>query len=265
MKNNYFEHLMLRITNLNFAYHESNVLNDISFSVSPSEFVGIIGPNGTGKSTLLKVILGFLQTSKDCVQLHSKPLAEYPQKELGKLIAYVPQETEFSFSFTVKEIVRMGRYPYSKGITIISDEDEKIVNESMQQLEITKFANRNFNELSGGEKQRVVIASALAQQPQILLLDEPTSALDLHHQIDIYRILKTLQKETNLTAIVVTHDINLAAQNCERILLMNNGEIVKDGKPDEVLQFKLLQEIFGVKVYIDINPMTKSIYVLPYG
>ena len=256
---------MLKISNLNFAYQETKVLNNINFSISPSEFVGIIGPNGTGKSTLLKTILGFLQVSKDSVQLNSKPIADYPKKELGKSIAYVPQETEFSFSFTAREIVKMGRYPYSKGIAFFSGEDEKIVNESMQQMEITEFAKRSFNELSGGEKQRVVIASALAQQPKILLLDEPTSALDLHHQIDIYKILKTLQKETNLTTIVVTHDINLAAQYCERILLMNKGEIVKDGKPDEVLQFKLLQEIFGVRVYIDINPMTKSIYVLPYG
>ncbi len=256
---------MLKITNLNFAYHTANVLTEVNFSVSPAEFVGIIGPNGTGKSTLLKVILGFLKTSDECVQLNNKPLGEYPNKELGKSIAYVPQETEFSFSFTVKEIVRMGRYPYSKGIAFVSDAGEKIVNDCMRQMEILEFANRNFNELSGGEKQRVVIASALAQQPKLILLDEPTSALDLHHQIDIYRILKTLQKESNLATIVVTHDINLAAQFCERILVMNNGKIVKDGKPDEVLQFKLLQEIFGVKVYIDINPMTKSIYVLPYG
>jgi len=256
---------MLKISNLNFAYLESEVLSDINFSVSPAEFVGIIGPNGAGKSTLLKTLLGFLNTPGECIQINDKTLIEYPKKELGKLIAYVPQETEFSFSYTVKEIVKMGRYPYSKGITFISEEDEKIISDSMQKMEITDFANRNFNELSGGEKQRVVIASALAQQPKILLLDEPTSALDLHHQIDIYKILKTLQRETNLTTIVVTHDINLAAQYCERIILMNHGKIIKDGKPDEVLQFKLLQEIFGVKVYIDINPMTKSLYVLPYG
>ena len=256
---------MLKINNLNFAYHDSEVLSEINIFVSPAEFVGIIGPNGAGKSTLLKVILGFLNVPHNYIQLNNKALTEYPKKELGKSIAYVPQETEFSFSFTVKEIVKMGRYPYSKGIAFVSDEDDKIINDSMQKMEIVDFANRNFNELSGGEKQRVVIASALAQQPKILLLDEPTSALDLHHQVDIYKILKTLQKENNLTTIVVTHDINLVAQYCERIILMNHGKIIKDGKPDEVLQFKLLQEIFGVKVYIDINPMTKSLYVLPYG
>lgn len=256
---------MLKIKNLNFAYRDSNVLNDINLSISQGEFVGIIGPNGAGKSTLLKLILGFLKSNRESIYLKDKRLSEYPQKELGKYIAYVPQETEFSFSFEVEEIVRMGRYPYSRGIAYYSEEDKKIVNDSVKLMEIGEFVNRKFNELSGGEKQRVVIASALAQQPKILLLDEPTSALDLHHQVDIYKILKTLQIESNLTTIVVTHDINLAAQYCERIILMNNSGIVKDGKPDEVLQFKLLQEIFGVKVYIDINPMTKSLYVLPYG
>jgi len=255
---------MLEIKNLNFAYRNSNVLTDVSFSVTRGEFVGIIGPNGAGKSTLLKLVLGLLNFQSDCIYLNDKYLSEYPKKELGKYMAYVPQETEFSFSYQVKEIVRMGRYPYSKVIAYFSDEDERIINESMEKLAISNFANRNFNELSGGEKQRIVIASALAQQPQILLLDEPTSALDLHHQIDIYKILKALQTESNLTTIVVTHDINLAAQFCERIILMNNGQIIKDGRPDEVLQFNLLQEIFGVNVYIDINPMTKSLYVLPY-
>jgi iron complex transport system ATP-binding protein len=256
---------MLNIKNLNFAYLESEVLSDINISVSTTEFVGIIGPNGAGKSTLLKSLLGFLNIPGECILINDKAIHEYPKKELGKYIAYVQQETEFSFSFTVKEIVKMGRYPYSKGIGFISDEDERIIKDAMQKMEITEFANRSFNELSGGEKQRVVIASALAQQPKILLLDEPTSSLDLHHQIDIYKILKILQRDTNLTTIVVTHDINLAAQYCERIILMNHGKVIKDGKPDLVLQFKLLQEIFGVNVYIDINPMTKSLYVLPYG
>jgi iron complex transport system ATP-binding protein len=131
-------------------------------------------------------------------------------------------------------------------------------------MEIDQFADRGYNELSGGEKQRVLIASALAQQPKIILLDEPTSALDLHHQIAIYHILKKLQNEQKLTIIVVTHDINLAAQYCERITLMGNGMIIRDGTPENVLQFKLLQEIFGVKVYIDINPLTDTLYILPY-
>jgi iron complex transport system ATP-binding protein len=255
---------MLTISNLNFAYQTGIVLNDISLNISASEFVGIIGPNGAGKSTLLKSILGLVQTPEKCIQFENKPLLQYAKKELGKNIAYVPQETDFVFSFSVKEIVRMGRFPYSKGISFLSHEDEKIVNECMITMEIKDFSERKYMELSGGEKQRVVIASALAQEPKLLLLDEPTSALDLHHQLDIYKLLKNLQKENHLTTIVVTHGINLAAQFCDRIILMDQGSIIKDGKPEEVLQFNLLQEIFGVKVYIDINPMNNSLYILPY-
>lgn len=254
---------ILKIQNLNFAYRKVNVLKNINFSIDIGEFAGIIGPNGAGKSTLLKLILGFLDSKNDNIFLNNKHLFSFTKKEIGRLIAYVPQESDFAFSYSVVDIVRMGRYPYSKGIALLSKNDDIIVNESMQQMEIESFADRKFHELSGGEKQRVVIASALAQQPKILLLDEPTSAMDLHHQMDIYKTLRSLQKETDLTTIVVTHDINLAAQFCERIILMNKGEIIKDGKPDEVLQFKLIQEIFGVNVYIDINPMTKSLYILP--
>ena len=180
---------MLKISNLNFAYQTENVLNNINLTISPAEFVGIIGPNGAGKSTLLKILLGFLHTSKECVKLNEKPIIDYSSKEFGQMVAYVPQETEFSFSYSVKEIIQMGRYPYSKAISFISDKDEKIINESMQQMEIQGFAHRNFNELSGGEKQRVIIASALAQQPNIILLDEPTSALDpemIKEVLDVY-------------------------------------------------------------------------------
>ncbi len=255
---------MIKINNLNFAYRDTPVLKDINLSISKGEFVGIIGPNGVGKSTLLKLITGIINCPVNSLFYNNKSIEKYSRKDAAKFIAYVPQETEFSFSFSAKEIVKMGRFPYSEGIRFYSETGEKIVLEAMEKLEVSQFADRNFNELSGGEKQRVVIASALAQEPSIILLDEPTSALDLHHQIAIYNILKSLQTEKQLTSIVVTHDINLASQFCERIILLNNGEIIKDGKPEDVLKFKLLEETFGVKVYIDINPMTNSVYILPY-
>ncbi len=256
---------MLKVQNLQFAYRDTTVLKNINLLISAGEFVGIIGPNGAGKSTLLKLITGIISSPHNSIYFNEKYIENYSRKELAQMIAYVPQETEFSFSFRAKEIVKMGRFPYSKGVAYYSAEDETIVQEAMEKLEVVEFAERNFNELSGGEKQRVVIASAMAQQPSVLLLDEPTSFLDLHHQIGIYNILKSLQTEKQLTTIVVTHDINLAAQFCNRIVLLNNGEIIKDGKPEEVLKFKLLEETFGVKVYIDINPMTNSLYILPYG
>jgi iron complex transport system ATP-binding protein len=256
---------MLEIKNLTFSYQNNKVLSDINLIFSEGEFVGIIGPNGAGKSTLLKIIDGILPCQKDQVRFNRMELDVYSRKRLSQLISYLPQETEFAFSYTVEEVVRMGRFPYLKGIGYYTLEDEQVIEKAIAVMDIEGFIHRNFNELSGGEKQRVLIASALVQQPRILLLDEPTSALDLHHQIEIYQILKDQQQALKLTVIVVTHDINLAAQYCDRMILLHQGKIISDGATDEVLKFQTLQDIFGVKVYIDINPMTQSIYILPYG
>lgn len=255
---------MLEIKNLNFSYGKNVVLNDVSFSATAGEFISIIGPNGAGKSTLIKVMDGILHTGRREVSLDNKSIGDYSRKELAQKIAYLPQDSKFAFDYTVREVVMMGRFPYLKGMLTYTVEDIQIVREMMTLMEIEKFSSRGFNELSGGEKQRVLIASALAQQPKIILLDEPTNALDLHHQIAIYNILKKLQREENLTIIVVTHDINLAAQYCERMTLMGNGKIIRDGTPEKVLQFNLIQDTFGVKVYIDINPLTETLYILPY-
>jgi len=255
---------MLEIRNLNFSYGNNSVLKEITFSATAGEFISIIGPNGAGKSTLIKMMDGILNAGESEILLEDKSIGDYSRKELARKIAYLPQDNKFTFSYTVREVVMMGRFPYLRGVFTYAAEDIHVVKEMMTLMEIDQFADRSFNELSGGEKQRVLIASALAQQPNIILLDEPTSALDLHHQIAIYQILKKLQKEQNLTIIIVTHDINLAAQYCERITLMGNGMIIRDDTPKKVLQFNLLQETFGVKVYIDINPLTDTLYILPY-
>jgi iron complex transport system ATP-binding protein len=254
---------MLEVCDLSYNYGASPVLRDINFKISGGEFVGIIGPNGAGKSTLLKLIAGLLPENGH-IYYDRIPLKTLTRKKLAQIIGYVPQETEFSFAYSVSEVVLMGRYPYMRRFAYYNEHDKLIMREAMRLLDIEKYEDRNFKELSGGEKQRVVIAGALAQEPRIIVLDEPTSALDLHHQIAIYRILKNLQQNRKTTIVIVTHDINLAAQFCERILLMHRGSIISDGLPEEVLQFKQLQEIFGVKVYIDINPITNSLYVLPY-
>jgi iron complex transport system ATP-binding protein len=256
---------MLEIKNLNFSYGKNHVLDNINISATSGEFIAIIGPNGAGKSTLIKIADGILQAGGHMVILEERALDKISRRDLARIIAYLPQESSFTFDYTVREVVLMGRFPYIKGVWAYTKKDYQIIREMMILMEIDGFADRSFNELSGGEKQRVLIASALAQQPKIILLDEPTSALDIHHQIAIYQILKKLQKEQNLTIIVVTHDINLAAQFCERIILMGDGKIISDGGPEEVLQFQLLQDTFGVKVYIDINPLTRSLYILPYG
>jgi iron complex transport system ATP-binding protein len=256
--------MMLELADIDFSYGRRPVLTGLNFSVSTDEFVAVIGPNGAGKSTLLKIIDGLLQP-RGRVLLENRIISGFNRKQLARLIAYLPQESEFSFAYTVDEVVRMGRYPHVRGIGYYSPADERVIERVVSLMEIQEFRERNFNELSGGERQRVLIASALAQEPKILLLDEPTAALDLHHQIAIYQILKALQKSDNLTIILVTHDINLAAQYCDRMVLLSRGKILSDGKPADVLRFEVLQSTFGVRVYIDINPITNSIYILPYG
>jgi iron complex transport system ATP-binding protein len=256
---------MLEIKNLNFKYAQRQVLTDISCEINRGEFVGIIGPNGAGKTTLLKLIDALLSPPHNSVFFNGQSLHTYDRKSLARLIAYVPQELEVIFGYSVRDVVRMGRFPHVAGVGFLSEGDEQIVEDSIKLMDVTRFLDRKFNELSGGERQRVVIASALAQEPRVILLDEPTSSLDLHHQIEIYKILKNEQTTNKLTVIVVTHDINLAAQFCERLLLLHKGKLLSDGIPNEVLQFNTLQSVFGVNVYIDINPLTQSIYVLPYA
>jgi iron complex transport system ATP-binding protein len=255
---------LIDIENLNFSYGNNTVLQNISIHVMPSEFISIIGPNGAGKSTLLKLIDGIYLNPDGQILINGSHVRSMSRKDLARQVAYLPQEIDLAFAYSVEDVVKMGRFPYLHGIQLYSDQDDQIVNYSMDLLDVLQFRSRSFRELSGGEKQRVMIASALAQEPKILLLDEPTSALDLHHQIEIYQILKVQQEERQLTVIVVTHDINLAAQFCGRMILIDKGKIIRDGTPDDVLKFQVLQKTFGVNVYIDINPMTNSLYILPY-
>lgn len=256
---------MLKVQNLCFKYGDHLVLDNISVTLERGEFVGIIGPNGAGKTTLVKLIDAILLPPEKTIFLNNRGLTDFDRKELARQIAYVPQEIEVTFAYSVTEVVRMGRYPYMSGVGFLSEEDEDVVLNMMEIMDVKRFSDRRFNELSGGERQRVVIASALAQEPDMILLDEPTSALDLHHQIEIYQLLKSEQTNHQLTVVVVTHDINLASQFCDRLILLHQGRILSDGDPNKVLQFKMLQDVFGVNVYIDINPLTNSIYVLPYA
>ena len=255
---------MLNINKLNFSYSDLPVLQDISFEIQPTEKVAIIGPNGSGKSTLIKLISGLLFPSEGEIKISGNLISEWDRKTMAQKMAYVPQSVDIKFSFSVYDVVAMGRFPHSENLIMHNLKSEEIILKAIKRMGLENLKSRNFSELSGGEKQRTVIASALAQQSDLLLLDEPTSALDFKHQQEIFMLLKDLCKQEGKTVLVVTHDINLASQFCDRLILINEGKIVSIGKPEDVLNFNVIQEVYGVKVFIDINPLTKSLYILPY-
>lgn len=246
---------MIEIENVSFSYIEDLVVKDVSGSVSDGEFVGIIGPNGAGKSTLLKLMDGILQPKQGSIRLQQKPLSEYNRKELAKSIGFVPQNFTTAFSYSVYHIVLMGRYPHLSAFSSEGLEDHRIVEECMKSTDVWKFRQRQFGELSGGEKQRVVLASALAQEPRILLLDEPTSSLDIKYQRQFYGILQELRRRRGMTIVVVTHDINLAARYCERLILLKRGEVVEDGAPHKVITKEMMESVYEVEVEILSHPV----------
>lgn len=256
---------ILNISNLFFSFGDSGeVLSGINLTVGSGEIVGIIGPNGAGKSTLIRLITGLHHLRRGQIKIMDRAIGSYSKKELALQVGYVPQNVDISFAFSVEEVIAMGRYPHLQGLVQNDADGRAAIESALDWMDLQALRRRPFNELSGGEKQRTIIASVLAQQAGLLCLDEPTSALDLHHQQSINRILGRLAREEQKTIIVVTHDINLAAQFCSRLVLLDKGRLAADGRPDQVLQFSLIEQVYGVKVYIDINPFTKSLYILPY-
>ena len=208
---------------LAYAYGKRHVLQDISFTVSKKDFFIIIGPNGSGKTTLLKLLSGIHPPQSGEVVINGKPLQAYSRKNLAREIAYVPQMIQTDFPFTVREVVLMGRSPHLGMLGLEKKEDIQLAEEAMGFTEVENLANRRLNQLSGGECQRVYIARAICQQTPIILLDEPTASLDLAHQVRIMDLMEKLQKESSITVVMVSHDINLAAMYGSRVLLMKEG------------------------------------------
>ena len=253
---------ILQVQDINFSYDQDTVLHSISMDVSPGEFIGVIGPNGSGKSTLLKLLGGVLKP--DSGQLHFKETnyLDYKQKQLAQSITWVPQEHPMAFNFKVSEIVLMGRHPYLSAFTFEGDGDVKIAHSAMERTQTLQFAQRNFNEISGGEKQRVVIAGAIAQEPELMILDEPTPALDIKYQIQILNILKQLNENQQTTIVLAMHDLHLASKFCTRLILLDEGRIFKDGTTEDVLHKEPIEKVYGVKVHV-IHDQNGNIIIAP--
>ncbi len=237
------------------------VLADISAVLESGTVAGIIGPNGAGKSTLLQLLCGLLAPDGGAVSLDGKPLAAFTPRERARIIAYMPQSVQPTFSLSVREVVALGRYPHLGPFGALGEPDHAIVAACLAQTETESFADRDFLSLSGGERQRVILASVLAQEPRILLLDEPTSALDLPHETAFFHQLRKLAAQ-DLGVIVVTHDINMAAQFCDRLLLLGQEHtLVKQGTPEEVLTAANLSEAYGSPLAVYAHPVTGTPFV----
>jgi iron complex transport system ATP-binding protein len=254
----------VEVHDLCFSYRNGRVLDRISLTIEAGEVLGVIGPNSAGKTTLLRLLSRVLVAEEGKISLFGRDLNALTRREVAQTVAVVPQEFQVAFPFTVEQVVAMGRYPYARGIGIETAEDRQAATRAMGETGTAHLARKYLDQLSAGEKQRVVIARALAQQPRLLLLDEPTAHLDISHQREILGLLTQLKVERGLTIIVVSHDLNAATAVADRLLLLKQGAVVTLGSPEEVMQSEILERAYGCAVWIDTDPETGRIRILPH-
>lgn len=259
---------LIKVEQLTGGYGDAPVIRDISFSVKKGEFFGILGPNGSGKTTLLKILSGVLPFTKGNVFVKNKSIQSYKAKELAKIMAVLPQHTGQTFSYTVKETVSLGRYAHKRELfQTWNGRDEKVTRDAMEWTGVSHFQDVSIDFLSGGERQRVFLAQALAQEPEILLLDEPTNHLDLSYQKELLDLLLQWTRERKLTVVSIFHDINLAGLYCDRLLLMEKGEIIRMDTPQKVLNEKIIRDVYRTNVNMHQHPEVPApvMVLLPNG
>ena len=239
---------LFELEGLSFSYGERKAVDRVDLAVRPGEMMGIVGPNGAGKSSLMAVLAGVRFDYEGRCRFDGKEIADWDRRALAKRVAFIPQTLRLEFPFTAEQVVFMGRTPHCHGL-FETEADRAAVNRAMELTDASQFAARPFGELSGGEKQRVVLASALAQEPEVLLLDEPTTFLDLKHQLGLYALLRDLARQ-GTAVIAVTHDLNLAATYSDRLMVMACGQKAADGLPGEVLRAEMVERVFGAKVEV---------------
>ncbi|MBK9306521.1 MAG: ABC transporter ATP-binding protein [Nitrospira sp.] len=238
------------------------ILDGVSFQVHAGDVLGVVGPNGSGKTSLLKVLARVLTPQEGRVSLFGQDVASMIQQDVACVVGVVPQDTQQLFPFTVAETVLMGRFPHrprgqwTGGLGWESRQDIAIAEQAMATMDIGHVAHRVVTDLSGGERQRVLIARALAQTPQVLLLDEPTAFLDLQHQVEICSLLRQLKDERGLTVVLVSHDLNLVGQYCDRIMLLDQGRVVRFGCPEDVIEPDVLEAVYRCRVLVDRHPVS---------
>jgi len=253
----------IQVADLSFDYVGRTVLNDIRLSVGAGKIVGLLGPNGSGKSTLLKIIAGTLPGYRGSVQVAGVEVRSFARGKLARLVAMVQQEPEFSFNYSVLEIVLMGRHPHLAGLAFESAADVEIAHAALDRCGILALGQRPIHELSSGERQRVVFARALAQEPMILLLDEPASFLDIRHQVEIFDIVRELAEVQGCAVLTAVHDLNLAAEYFDQVYLLSDRTIAACGSSGTVLNYANLTRVFETELYVDTNTLTGKLLIVP--
>ncbi len=255
----------LRAENIRAGYGDIDVLRGISLAVQAGELLAIVGPNGAGKSTLLRVLGGAMRPASGALDLLGRPLDSFDRRELARSVAVVSQENAVAFRFTVIEVVLMGRAPHLGAFHFESPRDLEIASAALARFNLQPFAHRHIQELSGGERKRVFLARAVAQEPRVTLLDEPTAFLDLKHVAEIMSVFRELCARRAMAVVATMHDLNAAALYADRVMLMKDGAAVGCGPPAEILTADNLRRVYETEVYVGRNPSTGALMILPAG
>jgi len=253
----------IELKDLSLAYGKNEVIHNVSFQIERGSFVGLVGPNGSGKSTIIKSLSRVMLPTHGAIDIRGHNIAKMKQKDLALLVSVVPQSPLLPSAFTAFEIVLMGRNPHMGFFEYESDEDMAIVEDAMSKTDTLRFRDRRISELSGGEIQSVVIARALAQQTELIILDEPTAALDVSRQIDVLNFLRQHCKDNNITIVTAIHDLNLASHYCDRLILIKKGQVFCDGIPSKVITNENLSDVYGPGSYVYPHPYSGLPAVLP--
>lgn len=255
--------MRLQVEDLTYSYGDQEAAAQVCLQVDAGEFVGLIGPNGSGKSTVLKNIYRGLTPDRGRIFLDGEDLLSMPYRKSALKLAVVGQENEVPFDFTVEEMVAMGRTPHKRLFDVDTPQDRQIVHHALEHLGMERLAGRNYRQLSGGEKQRVLLARAIAQESDFFILDEPTNHLDISYQMQIFDFIKRL----NVTVLSAIHDLNMAALYCDRLYVLSHGRVVLEGPPEQVLTPENIYRVYGVRSWVALHPMTgrPTITFLPAG
>jgi len=256
---------LLEVRNLVCGYDGREVLRGISFGIERGEFLCVIGPNGSGKTTLVRAITKVVKPTGGAVIYAGRDVRTIPPIELAREVAVLPQVLDVAFGFTVEEFVSLGRFPHTGRFGRMTPRDMEVVARSMRIADVSHLRERRMTDMSGGERQRALLAQALAQEPRLLLLDEPTAHLDIAHQVEILDVIKRLNRDEGLTVLMVQHDLNLAGEYAERLIMLSDGKVFREGTPEEVLTYEHIEQVYKTVVIVRESPVSgrPHVYLVP--